>query len=205
MLTRLLALCGCSSTLELLVGQPGSCDSDTGARDNHLTSPYVSMTTRAETTTDERSTHETVAAMPNETSVVESEREKEVQNNKSVFSGGIMKPLLKLLRSRLTRETWKAQPTAKHALMWTLKQLKVRCIYSWLYWCVYCRWCECMYGSCIAYSVCVCIVLILNSISYTDGEYDFVDRSSCIMYCRLITVCVIIIPECSSHPPSSPQ
>ena len=148
MLTRLLALCGCSSTLELLVGQPGSCDSDTGARDNHLTSPYVSMTTRAETTTDERSTHETVAAMPNETSVVESEREKEVQNNKSVFSGGIMKPLLKLLRSRLTRETWKAQPTAKHALIWTLRQLKVcvytpGCIgvYSWLYcWCVYCRY-----------------------------------------------------------------
>ena len=35
-----------------------------------------------------------------------------------------------------------------------------------------------MYGSCIPYSVCVCIVLILNSISYTDGEYDFVDRSS---------------------------
>ena len=109
------------------------------------------MTTRAETTTDERSTHETVATMPNETSVVESEREKEVQNNKSVFSGGIMKPLLKLLRSRLTRETWKAHPTAKHALIWTLRQLKVRCIYSCIgvciadILCVYSLLCECVH------------------------------------------------------------
>ena len=145
LLTQLLALCGCSSTLELLVGQPGSCDSDTGSRDNHLTSPYVSMTTRAETTTETRSTHETVATMPNETSVVESEREKEVQNNKSVFSGGIMKPLLKLLRSRLTRETWKAHPTAKHALIWTLRQLKVRCVYTPVSVCVLPILCECVH------------------------------------------------------------
>lgn len=41
-----------------------------------------------------------------------------------VFTGGIIKPLLSLLRSRLTRETWKKQPNAKHALVWTLRQLK---------------------------------------------------------------------------------
>ena len=42
-----------------------------------------------------------------------------------VFSSGVIKPLLSLLRSKLTKETWKRHPTAKHALIWTLAQLKV--------------------------------------------------------------------------------
>ena len=56
----------------------------------------------------------------------ESEWNGKVENKEEmVFAAGIIKSLLSLLRSRLTRETWKKQPNAKHALVWTLKQLKV--------------------------------------------------------------------------------
>ena len=42
-----------------------------------------------------------------------------------LFSRGIIKSLLSLLRTKLTRDSWKKQPSAKHAFVWTLRQLKV--------------------------------------------------------------------------------
>jgi len=41
------------------------------------------------------------------------------------FTGGLLKPILSILRVKLTRDTWKTHPTAKHALVWCLKHLKV--------------------------------------------------------------------------------
>ena len=132
-----MAACGCSSTLELLIGRSGSHDSSTTQCDSHMTSPYVSMATRAEETTDLSRKYE-VASGERETASKEREdlgreeklsgkdREKISGRVGMVFSGGVIKPLLLLLRSKLTKETWKKQPAAKHALIWTLRQLKVR-------------------------------------------------------------------------------
>ena len=58
-----------------------------------------------------------------------------------IFSDGVIKSLLSLLRSKLTKETWKKHPSAKHALIWALKHLKVRnsamctIIIMWLTYC----------------------------------------------------------------------
>ena len=38
---------------------------------------------------------------------------------------GVLKDVLALLRGKLKRDEWKSHPTAKHALLWCLKQLKV--------------------------------------------------------------------------------
>ena len=54
----MVSMCGHKSTLELLVGQLQSHDSQSSSHERHVTSPYVSMATRAETTTELRSTHE---------------------------------------------------------------------------------------------------------------------------------------------------
>ncbi|CAI8021245.1 TELO2-interacting protein 2 [Geodia barretti] len=118
-LDRVIAACGCSSTLELLIGRPESHDTP---HDSHMTSPYVSMATKAEETAESRGPN-SIASIDNE--AVGREREKDGgRDNNMVFRGGVIKSLLLLLRSRLTAESWKKQPTAKHALIWTLRQLK---------------------------------------------------------------------------------
>ena len=135
---KLLNLCGCRSTLELLIGHLGSHDSGTVSRDSHVTSPYIPMATAAEPTTasprvsDSTSDHESDSTCYNYSKEGSSEAEIDVwehskrkKKTEMLFSGGIIKSLLSLLRSRLTKETWKRQPNAKHALVWTLRQLKV--------------------------------------------------------------------------------
>ena len=42
-----------------------------------------------------------------------------------LFRRGLLKPVMSILRNKLTKESWKKQPTAKHALVWCLRQLKV--------------------------------------------------------------------------------
>ena len=91
-----------------------------------MTSPYVSMATKAEETAESRGPN-SIASMDNE--AVGREREKDGGRDNMVFSGGVIKSLLLLLRSKLTAESWKKQPTAKHALIWTLRQLKARELY----------------------------------------------------------------------------
>jgi hypothetical protein len=124
LLTRVLDLCGCSSTLELLIGRPESFDTGNGSRESHVTSPYIPMATRAEKTTELGTVNDPEpSSRKGNSSDTESEMERG-RDVKMVFSNGIIKPLLSLFRSKLTRETWKKQPAAKHALVWTLRQLK---------------------------------------------------------------------------------
>lgn len=53
-------------------------------------------------------------------------REEEGEDqNVVIFRVGLLKPILSILRAKLTRESWKTHPTAKHALVWCLKQLQV--------------------------------------------------------------------------------
>ena len=42
-----------------------------------------------------------------------------------IFRVGLLKPILFVLRGKLTKESWKTHPTAKHALVWCLKHLQV--------------------------------------------------------------------------------
>ena len=42
-----------------------------------------------------------------------------------IFRVGLLKPILSVLRGKLTKESWKTHPTAKHALVWCLKHLQV--------------------------------------------------------------------------------
>ncbi len=42
-----------------------------------------------------------------------------------VFPSGLLKPVLTVLRTKLTRESWKRHPAAKHGLLWCLRHLKV--------------------------------------------------------------------------------
>ena len=129
-LDRVIAACGCSSTLELLIGRPESHDTP---HDSHMTSPYVSMATKAEETAESRGPN-SIASIANE--AVGREREKDGGGRDNmVFRGGVIKSLLLLLRSKLTAESWKKQPTAKHALIWTLRQLKARELY--ILYCIY--------------------------------------------------------------------
>lgn len=120
-------LCGCTSVLELLTGRLGSHDSHTHSHDP--TSPYILM---AETTANNMAvSHEASVssccptldpATAGNTSDDSAVNGKEVE---LLFSGGIIKSLLSLLRTKLTRDSWKKQPSAKHAFIWTLRQLKV--------------------------------------------------------------------------------
>ena len=126
-LDRVIAACGCSSTLELLIGRPESHDTP---HDSHMTSPYVSMATKAEETAESRGPN-SIASVDNE--AMEREREKDGGRD-MVFGSGVIKRLLLLLRSKLTAESWKKQPTAKHALLWTLRQLKARELYILYEW-----------------------------------------------------------------------
>lgn len=45
--------------------------------------------------------------------------------NMLIFRVGLLKPTLSILRAKLTKESWKTHPTAKHALVWCLKHLQV--------------------------------------------------------------------------------
>ena len=56
---------------------------------------------------------------------LEDERNGEEKEELLEFRGGLLKPILSILRRKLTRETWKTHPTAKHALVWCLKHLQV--------------------------------------------------------------------------------
>ena len=42
-----------------------------------------------------------------------------------VFKSGLLKPVLSILKAKLTRDQWKEYPVAKHALIWCLRHLKV--------------------------------------------------------------------------------
>lgn len=44
---------------------------------------------------------------------------------KVLFESGLLKPILLLLKSKLSRDSWKRHPMAKHALVWCLRHLKV--------------------------------------------------------------------------------
>lgn len=44
---------------------------------------------------------------------------------KVLFESGLLKPILLLLKNKLSRDRWKRHPTAKHALVWCLRHLKV--------------------------------------------------------------------------------
>lgn len=52
------------------------------------------------------------------------EEEREDQNM-LIFRVGLLKTILSILRAKLTKESWKTHPTAKHALVWCLKHLQV--------------------------------------------------------------------------------
>lgn len=132
-LGKVINLCGCTSICELLTGHiVGSNDPQTHTHGSQLTSPYVSM---AETTTKTMSVSPEVSKSRSCPGLDTADSHKnngdsplnveEGQDTKLLFSGGIVKSLLSLLRTKLTRETWKKHPTAKHALVWTLRQLKV--------------------------------------------------------------------------------
>ena len=56
---------------------------------------------------------------------LEDESKEEGKKELLEFTGGLLKPILSILRVKLTRDTWKTHPTAKHALVWCLKHLKV--------------------------------------------------------------------------------
>lgn len=45
--------------------------------------------------------------------------------DKLIFRVGLLKPILSVLRGKLTKKSWKTHPTAKHALVWCLKHLQV--------------------------------------------------------------------------------
>ena len=96
-------------------------ESETLSHDNHVTSPFISMTTREESTHELTENVLETSCDKDYSQIAGEEREKK----ELLLSSGIIKPLLALLRSRLTRESWKKQPVAKHALVWTLRQLKV--------------------------------------------------------------------------------
>ena len=125
-LAKVINLCGCTSISELLTGHLGSHDSHTHPQDS--TSPYLLM---AENTAKTIAISHEVAesssgldpATTADTSDDSAVKGKEVE---LLFSRGIIKSLLSLLRTKLTRDSWKKQPSAKHAFIWTLKQLKVR-------------------------------------------------------------------------------
>ena len=60
--------------------------------------------------------------------VIEKRSSHEVSTSSSIgcyHEQGVLKDLLVLLRGKLRRDEWKSHPTAKHALLWCLKQLKV--------------------------------------------------------------------------------
>ena len=124
-------MCGSNSILELLIGQQVSHMSPC---DSHVISPYIPMASNEDNFEPISSTSLPLQVNDGEviqctevqsTGEVSSDKGSDGSERKMVFSGGILKPLLSLLRAKLTKETWKQHPTAKHALVWSLRQLKV--------------------------------------------------------------------------------
>lgn len=137
-LGKVINLCGCTSILELLTGHLGSHDSHKYSHEGHPISPYILMAeTTAKTMAISHEVSESGCGLdPATTADTSKDSDESAVKGKEVdyellFSRGIIKSLLLLLRTKLTRDSWKKQPSAKHAFVWTLRQLKVHanCMY----------------------------------------------------------------------------
>lgn len=99
----ILKICNCHSVLELLVGykepQPPS------------PSPYLPVDDETELLPQQQ---------PTDQSITETDHSKS-----QIFPNGVIKDLLADLKLKLQRGQWKKHPNAKHALLWSLKHLKV--------------------------------------------------------------------------------
>ena len=124
--SQVLSLSGCRSPLELLIGQDESHDRQTQSHDYRVTSPYIPIATTATTTTTTATTTTTEQTSSQESTDNNQWIDDEGDKKELAFSNGIIKLLLSLLRSRLTKDNWKRQPCAKHCLVWTVSRLKVR-------------------------------------------------------------------------------
>ena len=124
--SQVLSLSGCRSPLELLIGQDESHDRQTQSHDYRVTSPYIPIATTTTAAATKTTTTTTEQTSSQESTDNNQPRDDGNDKKEQAFSNGIIKLLLSLLRSRLTRDNWKRQPSTKHCLVWTIRELKVR-------------------------------------------------------------------------------
>ncbi|KAL5500257.1 hypothetical protein EMCRGX_G011782 [Ephydatia muelleri] len=121
LLKQVLRMCGCRSPLELLAGESvPSADK---------TSPYLPMevgTEEEERTIDERNLDGGDGECPGSTQQpnnTDQSPDHYQQSNAVLFPSGFIKPLLSLVKTKLSKHSLKSWPTDKHSLVWCLRQL----------------------------------------------------------------------------------
>ena len=123
--------CGCSSVVELLVGE---------AESSIKQSPYLPMSDDNEDVnfiTDDPLLDETVGDCHSQkedkgdTNGLPVDKEGEsrtgtqLQGKELLFQLGILKYMFSIFKTRLTKDQWLEHPTEQHALVWCLRSLKV--------------------------------------------------------------------------------
>ena len=132
MLDKVLLKCGCSSVVELLVGEtessikqspylPLTCDND----DEHFITDDPLMDKNFDDCHSQKEDQADANDLPVDKEQYSRTALTQLQSKELLFQLGILKYMFLIFKTRLTKDQWLEYPTEQYALVWCLRSLKV--------------------------------------------------------------------------------